>query len=216
MTVVRMKPEYGPTLGTLLAPRWQAASRAARWSVIGAGVALLALALAAGLTLETPTYARGGSVPFSFSYRGLYRVAHEQGGYVKVQRDRADGALEDSYAVAPLRLPPYAGELTGELPVYAASYIPLLRRRLQDFVLQGEGKAKVNGVYGYAVFYTALVDGQTVWGRNVMLLPERKGVREGVVIEMLTSSLTSSEVTTPMEVGSAGILARPLKTFAFG
>ena len=216
MAAVRMKPEYGPTLGQLLAPRWRRAPRAARWAAICAGVALAALALAAALTLESPTFSHGGSVPFSFSYRGLYRVAPAPGGYVEVAHRDAGGVLEDSYAVAPLELPPYTGELTGELPLAAAGYIPRLARRMRGFVLEGEGQTKVNGVYGYAVFYTAVLEGRQMWGRDVLLLPERAGARAGVVIEMLSSPRASSVVRAPMEVGTAGLLAGPLKSFSFG
>src|SRR5271155_4477648 len=114
-----MKPQYGPTLGQLLAPRWHGASPLVRRLVIAAGVAVLALVIGAGLTLENAQFSHGGRVPCGFSYRGLYRVAPDPGGYVKVQRRRADGRLEDSFAVDPLRLPAYSGELSGELPIYA-------------------------------------------------------------------------------------------------
>src|SRR5271165_3722387 len=123
MVAVPMKPQYGPTLGRLLAPRWHAASPLARRAVIACGVALLALLIGAALTLENAKYSHGGKVPFSFSYRSLYRVAPDQGEFVKVERHRASGALEDSFAVGPLRLPPYSESLTGELPLYAAGYI---------------------------------------------------------------------------------------------
>ena len=69
------------------------------------------------------SYSHGGRVPFGFSYRGLYRVAPEPGGYVKVERRHADGTVRDSFAVGPLRLAPYSGELMGEMPLYAAGYI---------------------------------------------------------------------------------------------
>jgi len=211
-----MKPEYGPTLGRLLAPRWHRAAPLTRLAVVCLGVAAVALLAAAVLTLENATFSHRGSVPFSFSYRGLYRVAADPGGYVKVQRHRANGVLEDSYAVGPLRLPPYRGDASGELPLYATGYIRALSRRYRRFVLQGEGKARVNGVFGYAVFYAATVSGREMWGRDVLLLPERAGAREGVVIAMLSLPDASSEVTSPMEVGSAGILERPLKSFTFG
>jgi hypothetical protein len=216
MVAVQMKPEYGPTLGRLLAPRWQAASRLVRAVTICSGIALVALLAAAGLTLENAGFSHGGPVPFSFEYRDLYRVASDPGGFVKVQRHRPDGALEDSYAVDPLWLPPYSGELSGYLPVYAASYIRGLSRRYRDFVLTGEGKTRVDSIYGYDVFYTAVVDGREMFGRDVLLLPERSGVREGVDIVMLTSPTASSQVTAPSEVASAGVLERPLKSFAFG
>ena len=156
MVAVPMKPQYGPTLGQLLSPRWRAASPLARRAVIAAGVALVALLIGAALTLENARYSHGGKVPFAFSYRSLYRVAPDPGGFVKVQRHRADGALEDSFAVGPLRLPPYSGSLSGELPLYANSYIRGLPARHPQFVLRGEGKTKVNTIPAYAIAYTTV------------------------------------------------------------
>jgi hypothetical protein len=216
MTAVPMKPEYGPTLGRLLSPRWRAASPTLRRLVIGAGLCLVAALVAAVLTLENASFTHGGRVPFSFAYRSLYRVAPDPGGYVKIQRRRANGALEDSYAVEPLTLPPYAGELSGELPVYAAGHIRELERRNSAFVLRGEGKTRVNAVPAYQVLYTATVEGRTMYGRDVLLLPERPGAREGVEIVMLTSPTANAQVDSPLEVASTGVLLRPLKTFTFG
>jgi len=216
MVSVQMKPEYGPTLGQLLAPRWRAASRPARVAAIVVGGAFLLGILALVLTLENATYSQGGSVPFSFAYRYLYRVAPDPGGYVKVERRHSDGTLEDSFAVEPLRLPPYSGELLGELPLYAAGYIRTLERRYSHFVLRGEGKTKVNTVPAYAVFYKALVEGRTMYGRDIFLLAERPGVREGVDIVLLTSTPESSESETPAEVGTTGVLQRPLRSFTLG
>lgn len=211
-----MKPEYGPTLGRLLAPRWHAASRLTRWTLTAAGVGLLALLVAAVLTLENATYSHGGSVPFSFSYRGLYRAVPDPGGYVKVRRVHSDGTVRDSFAVDPLRLPPYSGRLEAELPVYAGAYIGVLSRRYAGFVLRGEGKTKVNNVAAYDVFYTALVEGRKLYGRDVLLLPERAGAREGLDIVMLSSSVRTSGARSPMEVASTGILLLPLKSFSLG
>lgn len=217
MAAVPMRSEYGPTLGRLLAPRWHAASRMVRATVIAAGVGLLAAMVALALTLENSSYSHDGPVPFSFNYRDLYRMAPDPGGYVRVQERGADGALKYSYAVDPLRLPAYSGELLGELPVYASGYIRELGRRYRDFVLRGEGKTRVNvNLIGYQVLYTATVEGQEVYGRDVMLLPPRSGVREGVDVVMLTSTTATKQVDSPLEVASTGVLLRPLKTFAFG
>jgi len=225
MAAVQIKPEYGPTLGRLLAPRWHAASAPARGAVIALGVALLALLAAVALTLQSTTYSRGGSVPFSFSYRDLYRAAADPGGYVKVQRRSADGALDASYAVDPLRLPPYTGELSAELPLYAAGYIRGLARRDADFelvgegksLLQGEKKTAVNSVYGYNVFYTTVVDGTEMYGRDVLLLPARRGAREGVDIVMLSVPRVGlSSAQSPTEVAMKGVLKGPLNSFSFG
>jgi hypothetical protein len=217
MAAVPMKAEYGPTLGRLLAPRWRAASRVVRAAVIAAGLALLALLIAAALTLENATFSHGGAVPFSFSYRGLYRVAPEPGGFVRVQSRDADGALKYSYAVNPLVLPPYSGGLSGALPIYATGYIARLGARSRGFILRGEGKTRVNNnLTGYQILYQAEIEGRPMFGRDVLLLPSTKGARRGVEIVMLTATDASAQVDSPMEVASTGVLLRPLKTFAFG
>jgi hypothetical protein len=213
MATIPLKPQYGPTLGRLLTPRWNAASRLARGAVIAAGGVLAVLVIAAALTLLPAKFSHGGATPFHFSYRGLYRTSSQAGEIVRIER-RAGGLLEDSYAVSPLRLPPYAGGLSGELPLYASGYIGELRGRFTDFVLRGEGKTRVNTVPAYDVLYTATVGGREMYGRDVLLLPEQPGVRDGVAIEML--SRPTAEITSPLEVGTAGVLEKPLKTFTFG
>jgi len=216
MAAAAMKAEYGPTLGSILGPRWRAAGRPTRIAVrAGALLALLVL-VAAALTLENAGYSRGGRVPFSFGYRGLYRTTPEPGGYVRIVQRAPDGSIAYSFAVAPLLLPPYSGELSGELPLYATGYIDALRRRYSAFELRGEGISTVNGRTGYDVLYTASIGGRRYYGRNVLLLPERAGVREGVEIAMLTSSTASKQVRSPQEVATTGILLHPLKTFTFG
>jgi hypothetical protein len=215
MAAVPMKSEYGPTLGALLAPRWRAASRLARASVIGLGVGLLVLAVAIALRLQSASYSQGGSVPFSFHYKDLYRAPVDAGAFVKVGSRDADGALRYSYEVYPLTLPPYRGSVSGELPRYGSAYIAQLRARFMAFQLRGEGKTRVNTVPGYQVLYSVRIAGREVYGRNVLLLPPRPGIRRGVEIAMLTSATASSEVKAPSEVASTGVLLRPLKTFTF-
>ena len=99
VAAVPIKPEYQPTLGQLLAPRWHSASRLVRGAVIVSLGALVALIVATVLALENPSFTHGGRVPFSFSYRSLYKVRPDPGGWVKVQRRGPGGRLEDSFAV---------------------------------------------------------------------------------------------------------------------
>lgn len=215
MAAVPIRPEYGPTLGRVLEPRWRAASRPARAAAIAAAAALVLLATAVALTLLPAGYSRGGRVPFSFSYRGLYRVAPDPGAYVKVQSRGGEGPPRYSYEVYPLRLAPYAGSASGALPVYATSYIARLRSEVAGFVLRGEGKTRVNTMSAYQVLFTTTVAGEELYGRNVLLLPQRDGAREGVVIAMLTAADATKQVKAPSEVASTGVLLRPLKTFGF-
>jgi hypothetical protein len=217
MAAVPMKPEYGPTLGRLLAPRWKAASRPRRVLTIAAGVVLAAVLIAAALSLLNSTYSHGGRVPFGFSYRGLYRAPPDRGGYVKVQSRFSDGALKYSFAVNRLRLPPYSGESSAELPIYATGLIKELAGSSPGFVLRGEGKTRVNsGLVGYEVLYYTRVQGRPMYARDVLLVPPHSGARDGVSIVMLTAPKASTQVISPLEVGTTGVLLRPLKTFSFG
>jgi hypothetical protein len=217
MAALPMKPEYGLTLGRLLAPRWHAASRLARAAVIVAVTVVLVAVVAGALTLENASYSHGGSVPFSFSYRDLYKVAPDPGGYVKIESRWPDGALKYSYAVDPLLLPAYSGELTAEMPLYATGFTRSFAHRYPGFELRGEGKTKVNNTLtGYAVLFTANVQGGPVYGRAVLLLPPRAGAREGVLVTMLMSTTATTQITSPVEVGTTGVLLKPMKTFTFG
>ena len=213
----RMRPEYGPSLPRLLAPRWSRASRLTRAAVVGAIALLLAAALAAGLTLENAHYAHGGSVRFSFEYRDLYRVRPEAGGYVRVQSDYANGALKYSYAVAPLSVPAYTGAVQGEMPLYAGRFIAGLARRYRGFVLRGEGKTKVNNtLIGYQVAFTADVRGAEMYGRDVLFTRPVAHPRAGVVVSMLAAPAANASVHSPLEVAESGVLLRPLKTLTLG
>lgn len=212
MPSIPLKPEYGPTLGRLLAPRWHASSKLVRRLAIAVAIGLLAVLIGAALTLVNATYSHGGPAPFSFAYRGLYRTASGPGEYVRV-RAPEHGRLRNSFAVGPLQLPPYTGGLSAELPIYAMSYIQTLRRQDAGFVLRGEGKTRVNTVPAYDVAYTTMVEGHEYYGRDVLLLPERAGARHGVRITMLTVPGSDPRVTSPTLVGTTGVLELPLETF---
>jgi hypothetical protein len=217
MAAVGMKAEYGPSLGRLLAPRWRAASLRGRAAAVAGTLALVAVLLAVGLTLENATYSHGGSLPFSFSYRDLYRVAPDPGGYVRVRSRFADGTLQYSYAVDPLRLPPYSGGVSGELPIYAAGYIRALSHRYRGFALRGEGKTMLNGTLSaYQIAYSAYVEGQMMFARSLLLMPAAAGVREGVIVVVMASPRANARLVSALEVAISGPLLRPVKTFAFG
>lgn len=222
MPAVPLKPEYGPTLGEILAPRWRGASGGARGLWVTALALLVAAVAGAALTLVSPTISAGGSVPFSFAYGGLYRTSAGPGEYVRVWRLEG-GRLEDSFAVGPLTLPPYRGELGAALAMYAAGEIPRLAAARvpgqSGFLLRGEGRTQIDSVSGYAtynIFYTTTLGGREMYGRDVLLLPERPGARRGVTIAMLTSAAGNRQVTSPLDVGIKGALEEPLSTFALG
>ncbi len=103
------------------------------------------------------------------------------------------------------------------MPLYATGFIRAFGRRYVDFELRGEGKTKVNNTLtGYEVLFTADVQGRAMFGRAVLLLPPRARARAGVVVVMLMSPAASAQVVSPVEVGTTGVLLKPMKTFTFG
>ena len=213
MRSVPLKPEYGPTLGRLLAPRWRAATPLRRALAVGALAAVVAAVVAGALTFEDAKLSHGGPIPFNFRYRGLYRTAPDPGGYARIARFRG-GRLADSFAVEPLHLPPYRGSLSGALPLFAGDRIRHLAATLTGFDLGGEGKARVNNVPAYGIAYSLRLGGQTLYAREILLLPDRPGVRDGVDLVMLTRP--SATITSPTLVGTVGVLQLPLRSFYFG
>jgi hypothetical protein len=212
MASVPLKPQYGPTLGRLLEPCWRSAAPVVRAFILASAAGLLVLVVATVLALLDASYSHGGPVPFGFKYKGLYRTTPDPGGYVKLTRT-AGARLEDSYAVAPLRLGRYTGSVTGELPLFAAGYMRTLASRFSHLRIEGEGKTRISSTLGgYQVLYSTPLHGRLYYGRDVMLLPERRGARQGVVVEMLSDQ----PATISKPVASSGVLERPLKTFAFG
>jgi hypothetical protein len=177
---------------------------------------VIALVAAAVLTVQPASFSRGGPVPFGFRYAGLYRTAPEPGGYVRVAR-HLHGHLEDSFEVAPLRLPPYSASLNVEFPLFAPTVVVALQRRYgRTFRFDGEGPSLSDWSSAYNVFYTVRIDGHGMYGRDVLMLPERHGAREGVLIAMLMAFGENHLLTYPLHVGGSGVLQRPLETFRLG
>jgi hypothetical protein len=218
VSALPLQSRYGPTLGELLAPRWRRSSRVVRALVMLAGALLVVAVVATVLTLEHPKVSRGGAVSFSFSYPGLYRARPAAGERARVRRT-SGGRLEDSFAVSPLGLARYRGEPSAALALYASARIRQLAAIYPGFKLRGEGWTQLNSVSAYAVyniFFRARLGGREVYGRDVLLLPERAGARRGVQISMLNAAGSDKQVDSPLLVGAKGVLAGPLASFALG
>jgi hypothetical protein len=224
--------EHRPTLADLLRPRL---ARLPRWvrRLLGAVVALLVLfvlwrLLAGGDAGETH-YVHRGALEFNFRYPdAMHRVKPAGQELVRVQRTR-DGLFLDSYAVEPLALPPFRGNVSGLLPAYADREIAALRKRFpSQFELVREGKARVNQVPGYDVQFQSRLGKRRLFGRLVLLPQPAPGEdltnptgelnndrsRSGVRILMLSTPAAGTVRTR--DVGARGLLKTPFRSFRFG
>jgi hypothetical protein len=222
--------EHRPTLADLARPRLARLPRWARWSL--AAVALLVVLVVAWRILaggDTGThYVQCTPLAFNFHYSGtLHQVAARAPELVRLER-RRDGLFLDSFAVEPLSLPPFGGEVSGALPAYAVEEIAALHRRFPQFELLREGKSRLNQVPGYEVQFQARLGKRRLYGRDVLLpapapnedlanpseVLHNERARNGVRILLLATP--ASGVTRVRDVGAHGLLKTPFRSFRFG
>jgi hypothetical protein len=214
MAHLPLKPQYGPTLGQLLSPRWRALSLTGRSLLVGAVLVVVAAVAYVVLHAQPADYSHRGTVSFSFDYKGLKRTAAPPGTYVRAASSQR-GRLNASVAFAPLTLPAYEGVASGYLPLYSAGVIAALNKRYEDFDFQGEGKTKVNDIPAYGIEYTVKVDGRVMDGRTVLVLDNQTNGRRGVSVALLSTFNPDVDAGTPLGSAGTGVTHLPLLTFRF-
>lgn len=215
-----LRPGFGPTLPDLLGPRWRTLGRGGRAFATAGALLVLALAgVAVSAALRGDNeFVRRQAPTFNLRYAdGLERVPAGPGEYLRLESRRGELFLA-SFAVRRLRLPAYRGDPGAKLPIYAETHIAALEREVEGFQRTcdgcGEGKARINDVPGYTVNFRAKLGERTLYGRDVLLVPEEDGARDGVILSMRATP--AAQVAGPDTVGSGGVLKLPLRSFRFG
>jgi hypothetical protein len=200
-----VKPEFGPTMPQLLGgvPRWL---RAAAALIVAVAVLVVVLDELRGGSSSISGGGRG--VSFSFSFNGLVRETPPPGHYALLESHTRAGRLVAEIDVAPLRLPPYAGNVIGIEPVVAANYMRAFAARTPGVVLQSAAPTLVNGTAGYNFTYTRVIAGLTYFGRVIFLTPSSAGGRDGVIVSLLAQPVLSG-IIAPGASALAGALYEP-------
>ncbi len=207
---------YRPTLRDVLGSRLGIVPRPLRWvlAVVAAGlVALLAYQVLkpADRGIE---FIQRAPIPFNFAYTSALAPEPAQGDeFVRLVR-RQDGRFRDSFAVEPLVLPAYDGEVGGFLPLYADREIAALSRRFDEFELVEEGKTRVILVPGYGIVFRARLGERRLYGRVVLLPEPVPETRRGAKLVLLATPAAGA--TKAADVGFVGATKRPYRTFRFG
>jgi hypothetical protein len=143
-------------------------------------------------------------------------VAPEQGELLRLES--RPGAPLQSYAVEPLALPPYRGDVTAVLGVLAARQAADLARELPDFRSRGDGKARINELPGHVSVFRFRRDGTTTYGKRFLLVPPVEpgapAPRRGIALTLLAAR--SPAVPSADAVGGGSALKAPLRSFRFG
>jgi hypothetical protein len=216
------RPEFGPSLPELVASRLRLPTRRVRAAILGAAALVVGLYVAAGLlgirgAGALQAQAAGGAVPFTLGHTdALRRVAPEQGELLRLES--RPGAPLQSYAVEPLALPPYRGDVTAVLGVLAARQAADLARELPDFRSRGDGKARINELPGHVSVFRFRRDGTTTYGKRFLLVPPVEpgapAPRRGIALTLLAAR--SPAVPSADAVGGGSALKAPLRSFRFG
>lgn len=205
-----VRPEFAPTLPQLLGPRLRTLPR-----LVQAALALLAVLVVAVVAWRVLTGEQADNTivvrsdpAFNFIYRApLQRETPRDGELARV------AAGDTFFAVRPLRLPPYGGDVAGALPVFAAQQELRLERELDGFVWRTDGRANVNKIQGYQVVYQYRHDGRLTYGLRIYLL-STSTARDGV--EIVLEAPQSEAVPNAASIGRNGALKTSLRSFRFG
>lgn len=207
-----VKPQYGPSLVAMLAPRSLAVrvAAAAFAALLVTAVVLVALRARAD---ETFVLERK-PITFNLAYGPQFKRVPKAGTLLALSHVR-NGLFLDSYVVRELDLPPYRGAVGGMLPVYAFDYIARQRRRYPGFEFVNEGRTRINNGVGYAVTFRSKRGARTLYDKHLLLVEETPdGRRKGVIIELTSTAAAGTPNAT--EIGNHGALKMALRSFRFG
>lgn len=205
--VSAVRPEFGPTLPELVAPRLARLPRGARLA-LAASVALVVVAAAAALATRgtPPTVSVHQPVGFRFQYLRPFHQRRPHPGELA----RVSGGGQ-SFVVRELRLPAYRGDSAGFLPLYASGLNAEMARRLPGYQWRAEGRANINHIQGYEILFRyRRAGGRWMLGRRELLLPTSTA-RRGV--DLLLLAHRTKTVRAAGDVGDAGAMKRALRSF---
>jgi hypothetical protein len=219
MSIVR--PEFGPTLPELLAPRFRALPRAVRIG-LAVAVALMVVALVFVVGRRAQGEPRTEVVvrePLAYNLvyapAALERVRPRGRETLRLQTP-AGRAAPQSFAVTPFTLPAYRGDATGVMTVMAGNLIRDMRARFPGFVWRGDGRVNYNRQPGYEILFQTKVGGRTTYGRRTLLVPGGDvPPREGLDIMMLAARSDAIPKVDAV-AASNGPLKTAIRSLRFG
>jgi hypothetical protein len=213
-----VRPEFGPSLVALLSPRARALPRAAQ--AVLALIAVLVVALLAWMALggaspAQPAVVVRTPVAFNLLYAPGVRRVPPRGREVLHLASPPGSTSPFEFTVAPLALPAYRGDVSAQLTFMSAALIERMRATIPGFVHRGDGRTNVNQQPGYQIVYQARLDGHTVYGKRVLLVPGYDPPpRQG--LDVTLEATRSGAVPSADAVGLSGPLKTSYRSLRFG
>lgn len=205
-------PEHRPTLREITGPL-PLALRAAGLLAVFVLLAGAALAVRGQADPGQHVVVQRGGLAFNLRHAASLRRVSPHAGELLRLESRAAGVVTASFVVAPLRLPAYRGDVAGILPIVADADQRRLHAGHPGLEPVVEGKSRLNQVAAYTLAYR-LGRSPREYGRTVLLPEPVAGARSGVRIVM--TSRPGDGVANAEDVGTAGRLKLPYRSFRFG
>ena len=214
MSVVR--EEFGPTLPELLGARLRVPARTI-WRVLAAAGVVVVLVLAwlvfvRGAPGQSGVVVRG-PVTFNLIHTdALHKVAPRKGEVLRLQ---TSAGPPQSFAVRPLRLAPYKGDVSATLTLLSARLIRQMSAQYPGFLWRGDGRVNINQQPGYQIVFQARIGGHTTYGKRVLLVAAPDPPPStGLDITMLSER--SPAIPRADAVAANGPLKTPFRSVRFG
>jgi hypothetical protein len=211
-----VREEFGPTLPEVVGGRLGVPVRTIWRALAGAGVLVVLvlawLALVRGTPGQTGVVVRG---PVNFNLihtAALHKVAPRNGEALRLQ---ATAGPPQSFAVRPLRLAPYKGDVSAALTLLSARLIRQMGAQYPGFLWRGDGRVNINKQPGYQIVFQTRLGGRTTYGKRVLLVagPDPPP-STGLDITML--SARSPAIPRADAVAANGALKTPYRSVRFG
>ncbi|HLW94914.1 MAG TPA: hypothetical protein VKS25_06035 [Solirubrobacteraceae bacterium] len=216
-----LKPEFGPTLPQLLAPRMHRLPLIVKRVAAVVVVILVVLIVVLALRLRDPTFSYPAPRPTGFSTtysRSLKREPARPGVPLTLVQNSSVG-LENFFQVKIIELPAYSGQISGLLPIIASNMITRMQAADPTFTPYSRGRTRINKIPGYTFTFQELRGGRRVWGRIVLITHDIDKDREGLLITMLADPTPLGPIATrpvtPDSVGTVGVLFEPYERLKF-
>jgi hypothetical protein len=213
-----VRPEFGPTLPELLAPRLRGIGRARLAVLVVAGLlaagALAMLIGGPGSTTDTVVVREPVAFNLVYDTARLERPQPPPGGAALMLRTPTSDPDPETFTVRPITLPAYSGDPAGVQPAAASGLIEQMRAADPAFILRSEGRTRINSQPGYQIQFQTRVGGRLAYGRRALLFPDEPGVRDGADVTVV--SVRSDTIPNVDAVGSNGPMKQPYRSFRFG
>ncbi|MSX01917.1 MAG: hypothetical protein F2813_02025 [Actinobacteria bacterium] len=212
-----VRPEFGPTLPELLAPRWRRLNRFWRAAIVVACAAIVlvaAYALVGGgsgmrtLKVATP-------IPITIPYDGAALQQRVAVGNELFRLSTPPSAADPAtLSASPITIAPYRGSIEGTLPIVASRLTEQMRRVDPGLIVRGYLPVLVKQRPGYEILFQFKRAGRTRYGRRVIVFADQPGVREG--LDILMTSARSLRIPTSEQLGRQPPLRDPYQALVQG